>query len=676
MNKLYFAIGLHFHQPVGNFEEIFERAYQNCYRPFLEVFSSFSELKITFHFSGSILDFLEKRHPEYLSRIKKLVDAGRVEIMGGGYYEPIFQAVPQRDRLGQIEMLSRYIKDRFGSAPSGIWTPERVWCPELVEDFHVSGMKYSILDDIHLIKAGVRRSELYAYYTAVHNGRKIAIFPSNKILRYGIPFKPVREIMGYLKSIAKNREGCVLTCGDDAEKFGEWPWTYKWVYKRGWLRKFFKELTRNQKWLETVTFSEYMDSHLPAGEADIPPASYDKMLEWSKGSWMNFLKKYPESDQMHKRMMHLSERLEDLEEASGKNSAADREKLIEAQKELYKGQCNCAYWHGVFGGIYLYHLRRAIYEHLINADKIMDDIEYVKDEKWVDVKRQDFYGIGSKAVTFENKDFFICIEPERGGIIREFDYKPDSFNLMNTLARRRELYHRNILDRINDRISGTIEIYDAIRKLDKGIKRGIFYDKHERACLVDHFIDKDLELEDFADCNYADTGDFAGEPYNARIEKEKIILSRRGKIAGKSASITKRILSPGDKEIKISYLIKNTAASPIDTFFGTEFNVTMPYLDSDRYNYSAGSKKLEGLDKQGIVSKAGVFSIEDSGGGIGIKLEFSVEPEEIWYFPLKTVSQSERSYDLSYQCSCIFPIWNIKLDKDAEFNMDITWTLY
>ncbi len=664
-NKVYFAIGLHFHQPVGNFEKILERSYKDCYQPFLEVFAKFPDIKITFHFSGNLLDYFEQRHPEFLEKIKELVVKGQIEIMGGGYYEPIFQAIPQEDRIGQIEMLSRYSEKRFGVRPRGMWTPERVWSPELIPDFRRYGMEYSILDDIHLIKAGVSKDDLYGYFMTGDKGNKIAIFPSNKNLRYVIPFKSPRETIDNFKKAARVKKEPLFTYGDDGEKFGEWPWTHDWVYKKSWLNNFFKELTKNQDWIRSVTFSEYLDSHAPLKDARIPEASYEEMLQWSGGSWMNYLSRYPESDQMHKRMMYVSKKISEIE---------SRITMQEARRELYKGQCNCPYWHGVFGGIYLHHLRNAIYEHLINADKIADEIEHGAQNSWMDVKEVDFYSQGKKAIVLENKSFFISIDAAAGGVIRELDYKPKSANLVNTLARHREFYHKKIIERIQNRITEKLEIYEIIKTMDERIKKGIFYDRYMRSCLVDHFINKGLSMEDFANCNYVDKGDFAGAGYAARIEKNAVILSREAKLGDEPVSVLKRISISSDTEIEILYILKNNGNSNIDERFGVEFNLTMPFADSDRYGYEAGKCRLAGLAQAGSVSRSDYFSIKDSQDELCTKLIFSEQPAKIWYFPIMTVSQSERAYDFSYQSSCVFPMWDVRIGSGDEVKLKITWS--
>lgn len=668
--EAYFAMGLHFHQPVGNFERILERAYRDCYRPFLEVLAKYPEIRMTFHFSGNLLDYFEAHHPEFLDWIDEFVRSGQVEMMGGGYYEPIFQAIPRRDRIGQIEMLSDYIERRFGKGPDGIWIPERVWSPDLVEDLYSCGVRYCILDDTHLINAGVGEEGLNGYFMTGPADSRIAVFPSDTFLRYSMPFKSPRETLGHFRGKKKEGKGRLFIYGDDGEKFGEWPWTHDWVYKKGWLDNFFKELRKNQRWLKTVTFSEYLDSHGPLGEKDIPESSYREMMEWSGGRWLNFLSRYPESNHMHKRMIYVSERLDSIG-----HRAKGIEKLQEAKRELYKGQTNCPYWHGVFGGIYLYHLRKAVYEHLINADKIMDSIECESHDDRLNLKEMDFYDRGSNVVICENNDFFVAIDPQAGGSIKELDCKKVSSNLINTLARRREDYHKKIIDKIKHQTRGPVELYDAIKIMDKRIAGDIFYDSYGRSCLVDHFIKRDLTREEFEDCRFIDIGGFADAPYTARIEGQGLILQREGRVERRTIALSKEIGIISGKGLRVVYILKNKDSSPVDTSFGTEFNLSMPYADSDRYSYQGARELLGGLDKRGSVSHADSFSIKDSKGELSVEFMFSGRPEKIWYFPVMTVSQSERAYDLNYQASCIFPVWDIRLQGGEEVKFDITWSM-
>jgi len=570
-------------------------------------------------------------------------------------------------------MLSEYAEKRFCVRPKGVWIAERVWSPGIVKDLKNTGMAYSILDDMHIILAGVDEDDLRGYFMTGDDNDNIAIFPSNKFLRYAIPFKRPREIITYLKKECRSRENLLFSYGDDAEKFGEWPWTYDWVYRKGWLANFFKELTKNNNWLETVTFSEYLDLQPPLDNVNIPEASYEEMMKWSGGRWMNFLTKYPESDQMHKRMMYVSDRVDKLVKSA--QYTVHSEKIKKAQRELYKAQTNCPYWHGVFGGIYMHNLRNAVFEHLINADKISDEIENGKQDNQANVREMDFYNNNAKAVILENNNFFICIDALRGGSVRELDYKPKSVNLINTLARHKESYHKKILDRINKKSTEPLEMHEVIKTIEPKLKDAIHYDRHTRSCLADHFIEKDLAMEDFANCNYIDLGGFADASYSVRIDGQNAVLAREAEVKGMRIQNQKAISISSDKEIKISYALRNESNSDLDSFFGMEFNISMPFADSDRYSYESSKGNIGALNKAGVAQETDFFAIKDAGGYLGIKLAFSSYPEKIWYFPVLTVSQSERAYSINYQSLCIFPIWQVKLQSKGEMHMDIAWKM-
>ena len=67
---------LHNHQPIGNFEDVFEQAYRDSYLPFLDVFERYQDLSITLHTSGPLMEWLDANHPEYLDRVMTLVADG------------------------------------------------------------------------------------------------------------------------------------------------------------------------------------------------------------------------------------------------------------------------------------------------------------------------------------------------------------------------------------------------------------------------------------------------------------------------------------------------------------------------------------------------------------------------------------------------------------------------
>ena len=154
MSQVRLILALHNHQPVGNFDGVFEDAYRTSYRPFLDVLENYPEIPFVLHTSGPLLEWLVEQHPEYIARVRALVEAGRVEILGGGFFEPILTMIPHRDRVGQIRAFSSYLQELFRARVRGMWVPERVWEQHLVSAIVEAGIEYTVLDDFHFERAG------------------------------------------------------------------------------------------------------------------------------------------------------------------------------------------------------------------------------------------------------------------------------------------------------------------------------------------------------------------------------------------------------------------------------------------------------------------------------------------------------------------------------------------
>ena len=210
-----FVLALHNHQPLGNFDNVCEQAYQDSYLPFLNVWDRHPSLPFALHTSGSLMEWLAVHHPEYIDRLAKLVEVGRLEIIGGAYYEPILSMLPSRDRVGQIQSYTHWLNDRLGANVRGMWIPERVWEAGLVSDLATAGIEYTILDDFHFKHAGLDESQLHGYYLSEDQGQLLKVFPGSERLRYVIPFDDPQRTIDYLGEIASQHPGSVVVFGDD-----------------------------------------------------------------------------------------------------------------------------------------------------------------------------------------------------------------------------------------------------------------------------------------------------------------------------------------------------------------------------------------------------------------------------------------------------------------------------
>ncbi|MDD2774537.1 MAG: DUF1926 domain-containing protein [Gallionella sp.] len=386
--------GVHAHQPVGNFPEVIDDAHFRCYRPFLQVLHRYPEFRFAVHFSGWLLDYLQNKFPEDMALLQEMVARGQVEMFGAGDTEPVLAVIPEQDRFGQLTRFSDKLEARYGQRPQGAWLTERVWEATVVPSLADAGIRYVTVDDYHFLCAGKEMAQLDGYYTTEEGGKPLDLFPISEGLRYRIPFAPAHEVVSYMEWLADQGENAAAVYFDDIEKFGIWPETYEWVYEKKWLENFIVGVLASKK-IKPRTYQEYHDTVKTRGIVYLPTTSYIEMNEWTLpataaaryadlvarekasgryeehkanirgGIWKNFFTRYPESNWMHKRMQSLSLRVAQLPD--GKCSA-------DLLDDLYEAQANDAYWHGLFGGLYLPHLRRAVYNAIVRLEAKLDQL--------------------------------------------------------------------------------------------------------------------------------------------------------------------------------------------------------------------------------------------------------------------------------------------------------------
>ena len=402
------------------------------------------------------MEWLVEHKPQYIDRLQRLVARGQVEIMGGGFYEPILPMIPRRDRVGQVRTYTAYLEDLFHTRVRGMWVPERVWEQELASDIVTAGIEYTVLDDYHFKQAGVEEQKLFGYYVTEDDGKLLRIFPGSEQLRYLVPFRDPGETLHYFGELAAQHPDAVLVFADDGEKFGSWPGTHHHCYENNWLRNFFNTLRHASSFVRLCTFAQALDETPPAGKVYLPDCSYREMTEWALpvsrlevyerlvhdlnhdprgeeikrflrgGYWRNFKVKYPETEEMYARMLQVSRHLEEAEEA-------DSHAVLQARQELYRAQCNCSWWHGAFGGLYLPHLRNAVYRHLIAAEDLLLESEG-RGDRWVEEEVADFNLDGSPEVCLSNARLAAYFRPQAGGSLYELDLRAIKHNLLATLC--------------------------------------------------------------------------------------------------------------------------------------------------------------------------------------------------------------------------------------------------
>ncbi len=693
---------IHDHQPIGNFNHVFEWAYDRCYRHIIDILEAHPRIKISLHISGPLLDWLVDRQPNHMDQIVRLVKKGQIEIVGGAYYEPIIAVLRTEDAIGQIKMMQDKWVSITGVKPKGMWVAERIWEPSLPVLLNDAGVEYVILDDEHFFSAGLdKKAPLTGHYYTERQGKRVAVFPSDKGLRYRIPYQEPHKTIEYLAEIEKNSsQPLCITYGDDGEKFGVWPDTYRSVIEEKWLDRFFSAIESNAEIVQTTTLSESYNTTKSEGLMYLPTASYAEMLEWAMpansiieyeklkhavegdceikdlvkfvkgGFWDNFLVKYPESNHIHKRMIGVSQRLSDNKKKLSKTA------VEQITASLYKSQCNCAYWHGLFGGVYLNHLRHGLWQNLISAEKKLDKELKTK----ACVRRTDIDLDGNDELCFSNPVYSALIDPKQGGSVVEIDYRTADINVVNTLGRRKEAYHSR-MKKMSEKPKDpkqAVSIHEADIYIQDDAFNGFAYDRYRRNVFMEHIVPLDTSFDDLRLQRYQELCKSSSETYEiAQVEEESFKLKRLSKI------------KLGDVSIPIRF-------EKIYDFNSTGFDMTLGIMnESEDYDIEfmllieSNINLLSGHDPQRYLTIDGVKPKDHNLASVGVcdakkitlideywgySLHYASDmTAKLFRYPIETISVGENGGEKVFQGTSL--VWGVPLVIEAGGGMATSFKL-
>ncbi len=698
LNKVSFALVIHAHQPVGNFDHVIEEAYRKSYAPFLRTLRAHPRIHLSLHYSGILLEWIEHHHLEYFEQLHELCRRGQIELLGGGYYEPILPAIPDPDKLAQLRKLADCLEHIGCTRPRGAWVAERVWEPSLARPLSQAGVEYVVLDDTHFLAAGLEPAQLRGIYITEDEGAPVRLVPSLKDLRYTIPFREPEDTLRILRT-GLNQDHPLMAMGDDLEKFGVWPGTYDHVYTNGWLERFLKALEAAQDWVDTTTLGDYVAANAPRGRIYLPTASYAEMMEWALpptasaelnrcveeaenqpsgqrslrflrgGFWRNFLSKYPESNQLHKLMLSVSRRFQETRATATATPEAAR-LLEQAQTHLLASQCNDAYWHGVFGGLYAPHLRSALLRNLIQAEALLDRVEGAGRNSSVLIKREDFDVDGYEEILIEQSTFGMVVCPADGGTVSSLRFKPMDVELVNSLMRRPEAYHDLVRHRVTSKEApreGPASIHDMVLSKESNLDALLRYDRYARRDFRTYLFPASKTFEDFAFLRLEENPVLARAPWkvaavqtpSGRVELQheaQIAAGNHGlKIAAQKTLTSKAAGTTWHLECRSTLSADRPCPSRLALGLELVLNLLAPDAP-DRY-FLANEVRWP-LEFRGEIRTPTLVLVDE---WQRVKITLSAQPEGHWWIvPIETISQSELGFERVYQGSAILVVWKIE----------------
>ncbi len=653
MKSIQLVFGTHSHQSEGDRPEAFEAQYQRVYKPFLSVLNGFPDFPAVLYYAGPLLEWMEEAHPEFLMLLDEMVRRKQVEMLGGGFYEPILTMVPTSDKLGQMEKMTTYQRARFGTRPRGCWLPQQVWEPNLVLALRNSGMDFTFLDDHYFRIAGVGAEGACRPCLTEDQGKTVVVFPICREQQEAVLWKNPRQVVGSLRDLADKSGQRVAVFLLEAEALGQKEVHHRLFDQHG-LARLLETIRDSRDWLQPLTPRRYLRQYLPHGRVYFPCLSCQEIAGQgltarsrarpresspeaallSGGFFRRCLTRYPEVNLLYSRMVYTHLLVNQVR--------GDKYKKIAARTELWKGQSGTVYWNSPAGGVHAGHLRKAAYRAFLEAEQIAR----VSEMFIPSLISLDFDMDGENEFLYQGESINAFVH-KLGAVLFELDFLPIHWNYQDTLARWPEPYHS---------------------RPQEGC------DRYWRKAFLDHFLPPKTSLESFARVEYEEAGDFLGQSFEvARLEREQpeLLLRRAGTVvvAGQPQPVVleKRFLFQ-KSSLELQVRLSSPSDRPVPLWYASEVNLAMAAQEATRL-VAVHGKGRKGLGGERVEASAlDGLEVHDLHNGVLLELTAS-RPFDLWAFPIETVALTASGPQRAYQSACLVPGWKIRLQEGEDWSV-------
>jgi hypothetical protein len=632
-NGLSIILGFHNHIPYGAGDEDGERIYAARLKPLIQTLNRFPKIPAVLHCSGTLLAWLEANHPGLTSIMEGLIARKQVEILGGGFYEPMMPLLPQIDKIGQIELLTAYLRKKFGKRPQGCWIPEAAWEQHLVGALNACGMSYTFLEESHFIAAGLSGAGLCAPCVSENQGKITVVFPLSARLRDAFAVQDAAQVLeGLVRETApQNALFTVfpdqLFAGDSGEA-GASPESLEAVYDR-----FFESLSRVSGIVEFTTPGKHYKSL-----GQLPKAYFPGDLG------RKFLIDYPEANDLYAKMMFTHTLISHLR--------GDKSRKQNAREELWKTQGYTLFSRnsdtgaslpaGDEGDIYRAPLRKAAYKALLGAEKICRDQGKFTPSLLV----FDFDFDGSPEYLFQDRNMN-CYVKSAGASVFELDYLPKTWNYLDTFSgdhRRRTAFADQL-------VPPDYSFADARESRLEGI----------RFCEKEHFklldMDRSHSWADFTLPAKGEAQDSGEASYLEWIEIEKRYILKQD-------------------VLKVRYTLINR---------GTE-RASFKFIPRIDLSFSGGGDDMlrvfcsRAQENESVISGTGEFNklrgIEFRDMKNELTLSIAADRDfDGWILPVHSPLQIRGAVTSQYQSTCLMPVMAISLEPEALWKTELKLTI-
>lgn len=634
MSKVYLILGSSSCQPHGVSDGDMEAVYEDHYKPFLRLLYNYPSVRFTLHYSGIVLDWIEKNHSEFTDVLAEMTGRKQVELIGGAYYDPIIPLVPKQDRLGQIEWMTAFLRKRFGRRPRGAWITQGIWDQSLASNLKNCGIEYTFLDEASFLRSDGHQKRYLRPCLTEDEGKTVTVFPIHRELeeqmRSGVEPGLFLDRLG---EVALNEERAVFTFMPDGNGVDI-----------AWFEMLLGALESRREWLEVVRPGYYSRNMTPSRRIYFQTSSQAELLAWIKpeasdGSaiYRRMLTMYPESNLLYSKMQYTHVLVNQVR--------GDKSRKLTAREDLWRGQAHHAYWLNPSGGIHRNELRKSAYSSLIEAEKTTRQ----KGIFIPSIVRVDFDMDGQEEYLYQGQEVNAYLHA-RGARIFELDHLRKPWNYLDTLSRRPEPFH-------------TDEV------------RGMGYDEHMRHAFLDHFISPETTLEEFASSTYQELGDFVEGNFSVTdLDKDHatITLRRDGtvKVGRRSVPLAiEKTYTFGRSGFSVTYRLRNDDTRDLTVRFAPEVNISFRSSEVEDLRIAVrerGNRPAEISPGQREIEAALEVLFNDLYNGASL----SLSPEgkaNFWSFPVYSWGNGPRGLTAYYSSNCIVGLYDVTMDSGESW---------
>jgi len=288
-------LGLHMHQPPGNLGLLIDsneweaRQIMLCYERPLRYAERYRDVaRFCVGFSGILLEQLQD--PSIVSRYAEIVDipkmldgyrsAPNIELVGMGYYHPVFPLIPMEDWGEQIARGRSKIMEVFGREPRIFWPPEMAFAMEMIPALARNGYRYVVVDSVHIKpkESAPGEEALYRLHPAEYRGASITVIPRDRDLSNAQEsgFDPGWFATEVVRKTGRASESCLVTTWTDGENGGWFRQTHE---EAGFWGHFFapymERVRAGQMPVRPASIEEFEGANPPRGLVDVRTGAWN-----------------------------------------------------------------------------------------------------------------------------------------------------------------------------------------------------------------------------------------------------------------------------------------------------------------------------------------------------------------------------------------------------------------